>query len=154
MEFGQLKPEHKKLASLAGKWSGPEKIHPTPWDPKGGAATGRADARVALDGFVVITDYEQERDGKVTYRGHGVFGWDPFESCYVMSWADTMGGAMLHAARGEWVGNTLTFSASNPMGHSRYIYTFQSDTQHAFRIEMSQDGKNWAPFLEATYTRK
>jgi hypothetical protein len=29
---------HHKLKTLAGKWVGEETIHPTPWDPKGGAA--------------------------------------------------------------------------------------------------------------------
>jgi len=153
MDFGQIKDEQRKLAVFAGKWTGTETMHPSPWDPKGGTATGRLESRL-LDGFAVITEYEQERDGKVTYRGHGVYGWDPFGRCYVMHWVDNMGGAVhLQGARGEWKGNQLVYSASNPMGHSRYTYTLASDGQIQFKIEMSPDGQSWSTFMDAAYTR-
>src|SRR5713226_4309823 len=73
-----MKPteQHRKLEKLAGTWVGEEKMYPGPWDPKGGKAKSRQTARVDLDGFFVITDYQQERDGKTSYRGHGVYGYD------------------------------------------------------------------------------
>ena len=154
MDFGQVKEEHRKLAVFAGTWSGKETIHPSPWDPKGGTSQGRTDARLALDGFALVTDYEQERDGKIVFRGHGVYGWDPFERCYVMHWVDNVGGTVhLTGARGEWRGSQLVFTASSPRGHGRYTYMIESETRYRFRIDMSPDGQNWMPFLEATYTK-
>ena len=47
-------------------------MHPSQWDPKGGVAIGRTKSRLALNGFALISDYEQKRDGVVTFTGHGV----------------------------------------------------------------------------------
>ena len=154
MEMPKLVDQHRKLQSLAGSWSGEEKLYPSPWDPKGGAATGRIEARVALDGFFVVSDYVEERSGQVSYRGHGVFGWDPAEKCYTMNWFDSMGSGSAAPARGQWEGDVLTFEHRTPMGHARYVYDFEGDRKYSFRIEQSRDGKDWSTFMEGTYTRK
>jgi hypothetical protein len=148
--------QHRKLQALAGTWVGEEKIFPSPWDQAGGTALGRVEARMGLDGFFLISDYQQERGGQVTYRGHGVYGYDARRERWTMSWFDSMGAGTGagDVAPGIWEGNVLTFSNKNPMGHGRYIYTFLSDGKYTFRIEHSQDGSSWAPFMEATYTRK
>ena len=146
--------QHRKLQALSGTWVGEEKLYPSPWDQAGGTATGRIEARPGLDGFFVISDYQQERGGQVTYRGHGVYGYDTQTGRYTMSWFDSMGMSAGAPALGVWEGNVLTFANQTPMGHSRYIYTFQSEGRHTFRMEHSQDGKAWSPFMEATYTRK
>ena len=66
MEMPKPGSPHQKLQRLSGKWTGEEKMHPSPWDPKGGAATGRILNRLSLDGFVVVQDYEQERSGNIS----------------------------------------------------------------------------------------
>ena len=66
-------------------------MEPSPWDPKGGAALGRITGRMALNGFALIFDYEQERNGVVTFTGHGVYTYDPKEDLYTLSWFDCMG---------------------------------------------------------------
>ena len=58
---------------------------------RSGAATGRVRNRLALDGFAVVQDYEQERDGGIHFRGHGVFRWDPEERSYTLHWFDSLG---------------------------------------------------------------
>src|SRR5437899_4556531 len=117
MQMPTVQEEHRKLKALSGKWIGEEKLLPSPWDPKGGPATGKIETRVDLDGFFLISDYVQERGGKVCYRGHGVFGWDNSEKCYTMAWFDSMGSPCGAPARGRWEGNTLTFEQRTPMGH-------------------------------------
>ena len=156
MQFEMPKPgtEHRKLATLPGTWAGEEKLFPSPWDPKGGTAVGRLTAKVDIDGFFVTSDYVEERDGQVTYRGHGVYGWDPAEKCYTMHWFDSMGSGSPEPAKGQWEGNQLVFSATSPKGQSRYIYTFEGQDTQKFRIAMSQDGKTWAPMMEGKYSRK
>jgi hypothetical protein len=154
MTMPTLVDQHRKLAAMIGSWAGEETIHPTPWDPKGGTTKGRFTARAELDGFTVVSDYVQERDGAVCYRGHGVYGWDPNEQCFTMHWFDTMGGGVGSKASGQWQGTSVTFAQSSPMGHSRYVYTFPADGTCQFRIEMSEDGKSWAPFLVANYRKQ
>jgi|GEM_PF-3960233 len=80
MQMPKPTDAHRKLEKLAGSWHGEEQISPSPLDPVGGKAFGRLTNRLALDGFVVLQDYEQERDGVVNFRGHGVFGWDAAQS--------------------------------------------------------------------------
>jgi len=67
---------HRQMERMAGSWLGEEKMCPSPWDPEGGTAIGRIENRIALDSIVLIQDYEQEPDGTVVYRGHGVLRWD------------------------------------------------------------------------------
>src|SRR4030095_8583695 len=53
MEMGMptVQEQHKKLQTLAGTWTGEEKMHPSPWDPEGGMALGKVNNRIDLDGF-------------------------------------------------------------------------------------------------------
>ena len=156
MQMPQVQDQHRKLQALVGKWVGEEKLHPSPWDPKGGPAVAKVESRLSVGGFFLITDYTQERDGKVSYEGHGVYGWDGREHCYTMHWFDSMGGGSCSAlpAKGTWEGNTLTFQQQSEMGHGRYIYVFEGDGRYSFRIEQSQDGKQWMTFMDSRYTRK
>ncbi len=76
----------KALSMLEGSWIGQEKLHPSPIVPEGAITKGRVDNRRALDGFAVIQDYEQETDGKINFRGHGVFRWDAEKQAYMLHW--------------------------------------------------------------------
>lgn len=153
MEMPKPTEHHRKYQALVGEWSGEEKLHPMPWSPQAAAATSHCTYRLDLDGFFLICDHEQTRDGKVSYRGHGVFGHDPRQQKHTMHWFDVMGGDPGAPATGTWQGDTLSFQHSHHMGHSRYTYRFERDGFYDFRIEMSQDGKNWMPFLDGAYKR-
>jgi len=152
MDMPKVGPSHQKLYVLAGEWQGTETMMPSPMGP-GGTATGTMKARVDIDGFYVISDYAQQRDGAVTYRGHGVYGFDTTTNEYTWYWIDSMGMASV-PARGTWTGDTLTFESSMPGGKGRYSYRFEGKDKHFFRIENSFDGgATWVLFMEATYTR-
>ncbi len=153
MEMSKPKEEHRKLHQLAGTWKSEETMYPSPWDPKGGTATGKTVSRMDLDGFFLISEYVQERCGQVSYRGHGVFGWSDKEKAYTMHWFDSMGSDCATPARGEWSGNTLTFLQKTPMGHARYVYTLEGEGRYRFALEQSQDGKSWSKFMEGKYAR-
>lgn len=152
-EMPQPPEEMKRLHVLAGSWSGKEMMHPSPWD-QGGPTKAKIEARVECDGSCVVQDYAQTREGKVTYRGHGVFGYDARERRYLMHWTDSMGGVPAQAVPGRWEGDMLTFAHHGPMGHFRYIYRFAGADKFDMLIENSQDGMQWAPFIEASYKRK
>jgi hypothetical protein len=145
---------HKKLHRLAGTWVGEETLHPSPWGP-GGKATGRSTIRVDVDGFFVIQDYTEEQDGRVNYRGHGVFGWDDRQKSYIWYWVDSLGEIPPAPSRGQWTGDTLVFeSESLPGRRGRYTYQFLDDASYRFAIANSGDGgKTWQTFMEGTYRR-
>ena len=154
MEMPKPQAQHEKLKELAGTWTSEETMFPSPWDPQGGKADGRIEARIELDGFFLVADYVQERGGCASYRGHGIYGWDPGQNCYTLHWFDSMGSPCSEPMKGTWEGDRLTFQARNPMGHSRLTYHFQGTGRYQFLMEGSQDGKQWAKLMEGTYTRK
>ena len=153
MEMPKPTEAHRKLDIFAGRWTGAEKIPPCPWDEKGGTAIGRCDNRVAVDGFLVLHDYEQERGGQVTFRGHGVFTYDGVEKCYVMHWWDSLGVAE-NVFKGGFNGNTLQMRCHDKQGHSRLTWEFRGAKHYSFLMEMSQDGNQWMTLMEGDYTRE
>ena len=99
---GMPKPtqQHLKLKRFVGQWEGKEKLSPSPWGP-GGEATGRYTGRLDLEGFFVIQDHVEEKDGKIVFRGHGIFGWDSNDKKYTWYWVDSMGQVPAIPSRGE-----------------------------------------------------
>jgi len=154
MEMPKPGPEHARLAAMIGHWVGEERMHPSPWLPEGGTATSKATVRLGCEGFCVITNYVQEREGRVTYVGHGVFGWDARQQCYLQHWSDSAGGVPARATPGKWEGDTLTFTEEGMGGHMRFVYRFTSPDSYDLRIETSADGTTWAPCVEAHYVRQ
>ena len=152
MEMPRPGEAHKRLEKLVGSWIGEEVMQPSPWAPEGGTATGRVTNRMALDGFNIIQDYEQERNGVVTFRGHGIFSWDAMRHDYVLHWFDSMG-MPPNEFRGDFDGDVLTLNSRGPQGHSRGIHDFTRPGSYTFKMDMSQDGSQWQNFMEATYQR-
>jgi hypothetical protein len=151
MEMPKPGDAHKKLSDLVGEWHGAETLHPSPWDV-GGAATGRTVNRWILDGFAIHQEYEQVRDGKVTFRGHGVIWYDASRGDYVMHWWDSMGGTV-NEYRGRLEGNRLELSAPMPQGGvSRTSWLLAPDA-HDFLMEISPDGSDWQPAMAGRYTK-
>jgi hypothetical protein len=154
MEMPKPTAAHRRLHVLAGEWVGEETISPSPWGPAG-SAVGRSICRIDLDGFYVIQDYVQEKDGRVVFAGHGIFGFDPTSSDYGWYWIDSMGAFPAAPSHGRWEGETLTFHSKSPQGQGRYVYRFEGDRTYHFRVENSFDsGKTFAPFMEGTYRKK
>ena len=141
---------HEKMHRLVGRWRGTETMFPSQWDPEGGTAIGRNDSRLGLDGFAVITDYEQERDGMVTFRGHGVMTWDGDEECYVLHWFDSMG-SKPEIFRGTFDGEVLTASHGGPGMHVRLTYDFSVAGIMRSGMEMSADGVEWKTLFACDY---
>jgi hypothetical protein len=154
METPRPTVDHARLAAFAGTWHAEERLFPSPFNPRGGTATGRLVARMALDGFFLVSDYVETRDGVETYRGHGVYGWDAARRAHTMHWFDSMCGQYAEPALGTWDGNVLTYRLETPRVRARYVYEVLAEDRYRFRIEHSPDGVAWAPFLEAVMTRE
>src|SRR5260370_24835169 len=81
--------EHRKLAALAGEWNGDEMVQPSRWTA-GGPATSHVVARMDLNGFYLIQDTRQMRDGKESFATHGVFTYDREDRHYKLFWHDSL----------------------------------------------------------------
>jgi len=152
MEMPTLSAGHKKLEKIAGNWEGEETMYPSPWDLKGGAAVGRIKSRVALNGFALINDYEQERDEKATFSGHGVFTYNPKDESYTLVWVDCMG-APPEIFKGNFEGEVLKLAHGGPGMHVRLTYDVGEPGYLCTSMEMSQDGNTWNRFFDARLRR-
>lgn len=153
MDMPKPSDKHSRLDALVGEWAGEEKLHPAPWDPAGGTASARIVNRPILDGFGVVQEYQQERDGTVTFKGHGVFWYDNQNQEYVMTWWDSMGGSGTHY-RGQFDGDRLVLGAPMPQGgHSRAVFDVGTPGEYAFLMEVSPNGEDWVPAMEGTYAK-
>ena len=150
MDMPEPSPGHVKLRKLVGNWEGKETMHPSQWDPKGGIAVGRTKSRLALNGFVVISDYEQERDGVVTFTGHGVMSFDPKEDLYTLHWFDCMGSPPEIFA-GRFEGDVLTVAHGGPGMHARMTYDLTDPRHMRTQMKMSPDGATWKTLFDGLY---
>ena len=153
MDMPKPTDQHIRLQELLGQWHGTEIMHPSQWDPQGGTATGRTNSRLALNGFAVISDYEQERDGVVTFTGHGVMTYDTKEACYVLHWFDSMGSPP-EVFKGVFDGDILTIAHGGPGMHARLTHDLSRQNQMISRMEMSSDGKEWKTLFDGSYEKK
>jgi hypothetical protein len=111
--------------------------------------------RLDLDGFFVVQDYVEEKDGRVAFRGHGVFGYDAQAGTYAWYWVDSMGFVPDAPARGQWQGDTLLLEKTTPRGRARYLHRISPEGSYEFSIESSFDGgATWLKFMSGTYRRK
>ncbi len=152
MDMPKPTDQHTRLQELLGQWHGTETMHPSQWDPQGGTATGRTNSRLALNGFAVISDYEQERDGVVTFTGHGVMTYDTKEACYVLHWFDCMGSPP-EVFKGAFDGDVLTVAHGGPGMHARLTYDLSQKKRMTSRMEMSSDGKEWKILFDGSYEK-
>lgn len=152
MEMPRLDENHARLARLAGRWLGDETIFPSPWGP-GATCASVIEARMAVDGFFLLTDYEQMRDGKVSFRGHSIHGFDPHRKLVTWYWVDSMGLPPPAPASGGWEGDALVLTQQTPHGQSRYTWRLDGPDRYAFAIESSKDGAAWQRFMEGRHRR-
>jgi len=152
MEMPRPSNEHRRLEMLAGDWEGNERMYPSQWDPTGGIAVGRTKSRMALGGFALITDYEQERDGTVTFSGHGFYTYDAKTKLYSLCWLDSTGSPP-EVFRGDFTGDVLMLSHGAPPMHVRLTWDLTQPGCMASKMEMSEDGVAWNKLFDAEYRR-
>ena len=151
MDMPKPGPQHELLARLVGDFEGDEELQPSPWGP-GGPARGRGSYRSVTDGMAFTQDYEEEKDGAIVFRGHGVFTVDPESGDVLWWWFDSMGFPP-EPARGRWDGDTLLFEKQTPRGDARYRYDFAGDG-YRFTIENRFPGQvEFSEFMHGNYRR-
>ncbi|MET4292699.1 hypothetical protein ACVW1A_002584 [Bradyrhizobium sp. LB1.3] len=145
-------PEHARLAAFAGEWNGEEVVFPSRWT-EGGPATSRTVARMDLNGFYLIQDSVQMRDGKQVFATHGIFTFDREDRTYKLFWYDSLGYTPPSPASGGWVGKTLTLVRGSLRGNARHVYEIIDDDSYSLKIQFSPDAEGWADVLTGVYRR-
>lgn len=141
---------HRAMEKLAGTWEGTETMHPSQWDPKGGTAIGRNRSRLALGGFALITDYEQQRDGAITFSGHSVLTYDPKADRHTLHWFDCIG-TPPEVFTGGFEGEVMTLAHGGPGMHARLRWDLTTPGKMLCSMEMSPDGEEWKTLFNAEY---
>ena len=145
-------PEHARLAAFAGEWDGEEMVFPSRWTA-GGPATSRTVARMDLNGFYLIQDSVQMRDGKQVFATHGLFTYDRDDRTYKLFWYDSLGYTPPSPASGGWVGKTLTLVRGSLRGNARHVYEIINEDSYSLKIQFSPDAEGWADVLTGVYRR-
>ncbi|QQO15068.1 DUF1579 family protein [Bradyrhizobium diazoefficiens] len=144
--------EHARLAAFAGEWDGEEMVFPSRWT-EGGPATSRTVARMDLNGFYLIQDSVQMRDGKQVFATHGIFTYDRDDRTYKLFWYDSLGYTPPSPASGGWVGKTLTLVRGSLRGNARHVYEIINEDSYSLKIQFSPDAEGWADVLTGVYRR-
>ena len=144
--------EHARLAAFAGEWNGEEVVFPSRWTA-GGPATSHTVARMDLNGFYLIQDSVQMRDGKQIFATHGIFTYDREDRTYKLFWYDSLGYTPPSPASGGWVGKTLTLVRGSLRGNARHVYEIIDDNAYSLKIQFSPDAEGWADVLTGVYRR-
>jgi len=144
--------EHRRLAAFAGEWNGEEVVYPSRWIA-GGPATSHVTARIDLNGFYLIQDTRQTRDGKESFATHGVFTYDREDRLYKLFWHDSLGYYPPSPASGGWTGKTLTLVRGSLRGNARHVYEVLDDNSYSMKIQFSPDAEGWADVLTGVYRR-
>ncbi len=144
--------EHKRLEVFAGEWTGEETVFPSRWD-KGGQAISRVSARIDLNGFYLIQNSRQTRDGKESFATHGVFTWDREDRLYKLFSFDSLGYYPPSPASGNWQGKALVLVRGSLRGNARHVYEMIDDNSYSMKIQFSPDAEGWADVLTGVYRR-
>ena len=144
--------EHRRLAAFAGEWSGEETVYPSRW-VQGGPAISHVSARMDLNGFYLIQDTRQTRDGKESFATHGVFTFDREDGRYKLFWHDSLGYFAPAPASGGWKDKTLTLLRGSLRGSARHVYEIIDADTYSMKIQFSPDAEGWADVLTGVYRR-
>ena len=144
--------EHRRLAVFAGEWSGEEMVYPSRWTA-GGPAVSHVVARMDLNGFYLIQDTRQTRDGKESFATHGVFTYDREDRTYKLFWHDSLGYYPPSPASGGWAAKSLILVRGSLRGNARHVYEVVDDNTYNMKIQFSPDAEGWNDVLTGTYKR-
>ena len=123
MEMSKLNENHKLLTDSVGSWSYTVKM----WmngDPssKPDISKGTATRKAIMDGRFVVMDVTSKMDmpgpdGKpmsMTFKGHGLEGYDNVKKKFVGTWMDNMGTGIM-MSEGDYDPATKTFTYNSEM---------------------------------------
>ena len=144
--------EHRKLAAFAGEWAARRWSIPRA-GPQAVRRRATSSARIDLNGFYLIQDARQMRDGKESFATHGVFTYDREDRLYKLFWHDSLGYYPPSPASGGWSGKSLILVRGSLRGNARHVYEIVDDNSYSMKIQFSPDAEGWADVLTGVYRR-
>ena len=146
-------PEHLALGVFIGRWR-------TLGDVAASASTPATkvdsiDTYEWYPGEFFLIHHADSKVGEDRIRSLEVIGFDPARQHYLASFFDSTGGSGIEELRRD--GATWTWRGSNVMGVKQHrCVAVVSDDQRTIRArhEKSEDGKNWAPWIDVTLTKQ
>jgi hypothetical protein len=166
--LSKLNENHKLLSSLDGKWNYTVKM----WmngDPtsKPDVSSGTAVRKSIMDGRYVVMDVNGKMDmpgpdGKmqqVTFKGHGMEGYDNAKKKFVGTWMDNMGtGIMMSEGTYDEASKTFTYNSEIEMipGMKQPIREVMklTDKDHMTFEWFENRGGQEVKTMQIDYTRK
>ena len=109
-----------------------------------------------FNGFYLIQDTRQMRDGKETFATHGVFTYDRDDRHYKLFWRDSLGYYSPAPASGGWTGKTLILVRGSLRGNARHVYEVVDDDNYTMKIQFCptpKDGATCSPAPIGVSTR-
>src|SRR5256884_4886754 len=167
MELSKLNENHKLLSSLDGNWNYTIKFWMNP-DPnaKPEESKGTAVRKSIMDGRFSIMDVTGKMempgpDGKkkeMTFKGHGIEGYDNVKKKFVGSWIDNMGTGIMFS-EGDYDPTTKTFTYTSEFEaipgmkqQIREVMKIVDNNHMAFEWYENQGGQE-KKTMEINYTR-
>ena len=167
MELSKLNENHKLLSSLDGNWNYTIKFWMNP-DPnaKPEESKGTAVRKSIMDGRFSIMDVAGKMempgpDGKkkeMTFKGHGIEGYDNVKKKFVGSWIDNMGTGIMFS-EGDYDPTTKTFTYTSEFEaipgmkqQIREVMKIVDNNHMAFEWYENQGGQE-KKTMEINYTR-
>jgi len=147
-------PELKKLGVMVGHWTYEGEYKASPLGPAG-KAKGEEFIQWILGGFF-LQDLEIEKGALGETRMALLYAYDPASKNIVGNGLGSDGGPASGIAKVS--GNTITFDGKFVFGGKeimiRIVYTVAANPMTMTqKVEVSVDGKTWAPMFDALYTK-
>jgi hypothetical protein len=147
-------PELKKLGCMVGHWTYEGEYKAGPGGPNG-KAKGEEFIQWILGGFF-LQDLEIETGALGEARMAVIYAYDPVKKNFVGAGLMNDGGPVSGTATVSQ--NTITWEGKVVLGGKDYLarntYVVAADrVSMTQKVEISQDGKTWAPFFDALFTK-
>lgn len=142
----------ERQSFLIGRLAGPEQVHATSW-ASAGVAQGHVDARLELDGQLVVQHQTQARLGGGAFESLNVFMVDPTTQEILLYCFDSAGFPADPPARGSRQGEDLVFHRVTPRGASRTTYTPTRVGYRWIKEFQAPGDEEWTAAVEGEMTR-
>jgi len=150
-------PEVKKLDYFVGSWTTEGTIAPGPWGQ--GGKFSATDTMEWMPGNFFLEGHSDFKmppelggDGKAV----SFMGYDTDQNTYTYNEFNSQG--RRENSKGSLSGDTWTWTSSQNYGgqeiQQKMTIKVVSPTSHTMKFEVSVDGTNWMPFMDAKVTKK
>ncbi len=150
-------PEVKKLDYFIGTWTTEGMIAQGPWG-MGGKFNATETTEWMPGNFFVIghSDFKMPPEIGGDGKEVSILGYDTQQNTYTYDAFNSQG--RHESSKGTVTGDTWTWTSSANYGgqdiQQKMTIKVLSPTSHTMKFEVSMDGKNWMPFMEAKVTKK